>query len=157
MINFYRRFLLKAAETLAPLNSLLCNNIKAHKAPVKWTAMAQRAFEESKESLAQAALLAHPRVNAELAVFADASEQNVGAALQQRIGSDWEPFFSRKLSPAERKYSAFDRELLAIYLAVKYFRHMLEAREFSIYTDHKPLTFAFGRSRKNARHDNFGI
>jgi len=52
-------------------------------------------------------------------------------------------FFSKKLSPTEAKYSAFDRELLAVYLAIKHFRHMVEARRFVIYTDHKPLTFAF--------------
>jgi hypothetical protein len=34
-------------------------------------------------------------------------------------------------------------ELLAINEAVRYFRHILEARHFTIMTDHKPLTFAF--------------
>ena len=35
-------------------------------------------------------------------------------------------FFSRKLTTAERKYATYDRELLAIYEAVKYFRHMVK-------------------------------
>ena len=38
-------------------------------------------------------------------------------------------------------------ELLAIYEALKHFRHMLEARHFTILTDHKPLTFAFHQKR----------
>ena len=38
--------------------------------------------------------------------------------------------------------STFDRELLAVYLAIKHFRHFVEGREFFILTDHKPLTFA---------------
>ena len=65
--------------------------------------------------------------------------------LFRSVGKVWEPlcFFSKKLSPAERKYSTFDRELLAVYRAIRYFRHMLEARTFCVYTDHKPLTFAF--------------
>lgn len=144
MVNFYRRFLPKAAEILAPLNDLLHGNVKG-KTPVSWTPRTQQAFETSRESLAQAALLRHPRINAELALFTDASEQSIGATLQQRSSDGWEPlaFFSKKLSPAESKYSAFDRELLAIYLAVKHFRHMLEARAFAIYTDHKPIIFAF--------------
>jgi cleavage and polyadenylation specificity factor subunit 1 len=68
----------------------------------------------------------------------------MGAVLQQRVQDIWRPlaFFSRKLSPAQ-KYSAYDRELLAIYEAVRHFRHMLEARHFTILTDHKPLTYAF--------------
>ena len=40
------------------------------------------------------------------------------------------------------KYSTFDRELLAIYLAVKHFCHFVEGYQFHILTDHKPLTFA---------------
>ena len=38
-------------------------------------------------------------------------------------------------------------KLLAIYEAVKHFRHMLEARQFTILTDHKPLTFTFHQKR----------
>jgi len=58
------------------------------------------------------------------------------------------------------KYSAVDRELLAIYLAIKHFRHMVEARRFVIYTDHKPLTFAFRqkpekRTLRQFRHLDF--
>lgn len=34
---------------------------------------------------------------------------------------------------------------MAIYTAVKYFRYMLEGREFAVITDHKPLTYAFNQ------------
>jgi cleavage and polyadenylation specificity factor subunit 1 len=73
----------------------------------------------------------------------------MGAVLQQRVEDTWQPlaFFSRKLSPAQQKYSAYDRELLAIYEAVRHFRHMLEAGQFSILTDNKPLIFAFNQKR----------
>lgn len=121
MINFYRRFLPGAAEVLAPLNNFLHGQAKG-KTPLTWTpswTQAQQAFEASKQSLTQTALLLHPKVKSELALFADASEQSVGAALQQRSKDGWEllAFFSRKLSAAESKYSTFDKELLAIYLA----------------------------------------
>jgi hypothetical protein len=48
--------------------------------------------------------------------------------LQQRVDNAWQPlaFISKKLNPAQQKYNAYDRELLAIYEAVKHFRHMLE-------------------------------
>jgi hypothetical protein len=65
----------------------------------------------------------------------------MGAVLQQHVENAWQPLaFSKKLNPAQQKYSAYDRELLAIYEAVKHFRHMLEARHFTIFTDHKPIT-----------------
>ena len=81
----------------------------------------------------------------------------MGAVLQQQIKDVWQPlaFFSRKLSPAQQKYSAYDRELLAIYEAVKYFRHMLEARHFTVLTDHKPLTFAFHQKRDKCSPHQF--
>ena len=68
----------------------------------------------------------------------------VGAVLQQHINGNWHPisFFSRKLTPAETRYSTFDRELLAVYLAIKHFHHFLEGRTFHVLTDHKPLTYA---------------
>ena len=47
----------------------------------------------------------------------DASDTAVGAVLQQQINGEWKPiaFFSKRLKPAETRYSIFDRELLAIY------------------------------------------
>lgn len=74
----------------------------------------------------------------------DASDIAAGAVLQQLIDDEWQPisFFSRTLSPAERHYSTFDRELLAIYLSIKHFLHFIEGRSFYILTDHKPLTFS---------------
>ena len=47
--------------------------------------------------------------------------------------------------PAEQKYSDFDRELLAMYLAIRHLRYFLEGRTFTLYTDHKPLTFAIAK------------
>jgi len=50
-------------------------------------------------------------------------------------------FFSKKLYSAQQKYSAFDWELLAVYLAVPHFRWVLEGRQFHVLKDHKPITF----------------
>jgi cleavage and polyadenylation specificity factor subunit 1 len=65
----------------------------------------------------------------------------MSAVLQQRVKKAWQPFafFSRKLSPAKQKYSAYDRRLLAIYEAVRHFRHLVEVRHLIIFTDHKSL------------------
>ena len=57
-------------------------------------------------------------------------------------------FFSKKLSPAEARYIAFDRELLAVYATVRNFRHNLEGRDFFVNTDHKPLTYAMSSTTK---------
>ena len=92
-----------------------------------------------------ATCLVHPSPTADTRINTDASDTAVGAVLQQHIAGVRTPicFFSRKLHSAETKYSAFDKELLAMYLAVNKFRHFIERRQFTLFTDHKPLTFAF--------------
>ncbi|GFS60772.1 uncharacterized protein TNCV_2001711 [Trichonephila clavipes] len=94
---------------------------------------------------ADPALLAHPSPSAPLALHVDASDYAIGGALHQVVDSELQPlaFFSRKLTSSEKSYSAYDRELLAIYSAIRHFRYMLEARDFTVFTDHKPLTYAF--------------
>nr|VZI07325.1 unnamed protein product [Spirometra erinaceieuropaei] len=56
---------------------------------------------------------------------------------------------SSELLPAETRCSTFGRELLAIYLAVKHFRHFLEGRDFTVFTDPKPSTFALRSHNDN--------
>lgn len=144
MINFYRRFLQGAAKSQAPLHNLLTGSVKGSH-PVNITGEALRAFENCKESLCHATLLAHPDMGAKLALVTDASDTAIGGVLQQLNGGQWQPlaFFSHKLSPSQKKYSPYDRELLAIYDAIKHFRHHVEARHFTVFTDHKPICFAF--------------
>ena len=54
------------------------------------------------------------------------------------------------MQKAETRYSTYDRELLAIYLAVKHFKHHLEGRDFYINTDHKPIIYAFQQKPEKA-------
>ncbi|GFW53468.1 transposon Tf2-9 polyprotein [Trichonephila clavipes] len=92
-----------------------------------------------------ATLLRHPIPGAKLSLWTDASEKAVGGSLMQLCQNNWEPvaFLSVKLSKSQQKWSTYDRELLAMYISVKRFRHMLEGRDFIIYTDQKPLMYAF--------------
>ena len=146
LVNFYRRFIPQAATILQPLTELTRGGPKSR--DITWNDNASNAFVTVKMALATATLLAHPKSHAPLSVMTDASDVAVGAVLQQRVDDTWQPiaFFSRKLKPAETRYSAFGRELLAIYLAIRHFRQSLEGRRFHILTDHKPLTYAFKAS-----------
>lgn len=152
MINFYRRFLPNAAAKQALLQTYLKGNKKNDKSRIQWTPETVAAFDSCKNDLVNATLLAHPSSTATISVVVDASDMAIGAVLQQRTQDGWEPlaFFSKKLINAEKNYSAYDRELLSAYAAVKHFRFMLEGRDFVLYTDHKPLTFAFVQSSEKA-------
>ena len=71
----------------------------------------------------------------------------MGDVLEQFTGSSWRPlaFICRKLRKPEIKYSLFDKELLAMHLAIRHFKYFLNGRPFTITTDHKLLTFAFSK------------
>jgi RNase H-like domain found in reverse transcriptase/Reverse transcriptase (RNA-dependent DNA polymerase) len=145
MINFYRRFIQGAVKILKPLTDSLRGN---QKDKLTWDEQMTNAFLQSKAAICEAAELAHPEPGAALFLAVDASNTHVGATLQQEVrGQSLRPlaFFSAKLSESQTKYSAFDRELLACYLALRHFRWILEGQQFYILTDHKTRTFAVSR------------
>ena len=158
LVNFYRRFIPHAAERLQPLTDLLRGNPRK----LTFTDAARVAFQEIKDCLAQTTLLVHPAPSATLSISVDASDFAIGAVLQQQVSGTWQPleFYSRRLSPTETKYSTFGRELLAAYSAIKHFRHAIEGRQFILFTDHKPLTYALHTksdrySPRETRHLDF--
>lgn len=154
MLNFYRRFIKDAARVLAPLYAL------TKPKRFNWSHEAKEAFMKAKGALASFTMLTYPSADCRLSLAVDASETAVGAVLQRQANSSnhWVPlgFFSKALDDRQRKYSAFDRELLAIFLAIKHFRFMLEGRRFTVFTDHKPLTTAMSskteRSPRQVHH-----
>lgn len=151
-INFYRKFIKNAANFQAPLNEFLKNAKRNDRRPIPWTQHAEEAFLQCKSSLGNAALLVHPKTDTALCLTTDASDVAIGAVLEQIQEDELRPiaFFSKKLNIAQKNYSAYDKELLAIYEAIKYFRHMLEGRQFVVKTDHKPLTYAFNQRSDKA-------
>ncbi|GFU12073.1 retrovirus-related Pol polyprotein from transposon 17.6, partial [Trichonephila clavipes] len=80
-------------------------------------------FQRCKQALADAAHLAHPLTFCPTCFsHVDASDYAIGGALHQVVDSELQPlaFFSRKLTSSEKSYSAYDRELLAIYSAIRH-------------------------------------
>jgi transposase InsO family protein len=159
LLNYYRRFVPGLARILCPLTDATAGKPKGK---LQWSPAMTAAFEAAKQALVAAVPLHFPDPEAELSMAVDASDSHVGAVLQQRRGGGWLPlsFFSKKLSPAEQRYSAFDRELLAAYLAIRHFRFMVEGRQFTLFTDHMPLVAALHRvsppwTARQQRHLSF--
>ncbi|XP_014214506.1 uncharacterized protein LOC106643754 [Copidosoma floridanum] len=109
-----------------PFNELLKGLPK--KAKLKWTTPASQAFNKCKASVIDAACTTFLAPDAPLAFRTDASSTAIGAA-------------QRWLDPTQAGYSTYNRELLAIYASVKHFERILEGRPFTIFTDHRPITF----------------
>jgi cleavage and polyadenylation specificity factor subunit 1 len=145
LLNYYHRFIPNLACIIKPLYDSLSGSPKS----LDWGQKQEDAFQASKSALGSATCLHHPIPGAPIVVTTDASATGVGAVLEQIINGEHQPlaFFSKKLRSNERKYSTFDRELLAVYLALRHFRHALEGISFKVRTDHKPLVNSLTKSK----------
>jgi RNase H-like domain found in reverse transcriptase/Integrase zinc binding domain/Integrase core domain len=80
----------------------------------------------------------------------DASNEQIGCVLQQKNENTGRlhpvGFWSRVLSPAEKKYSTVEKEGLAITWAVKTLRPYLEGKHFRIRSDQSSLSWIFSAS-----------
>ena len=105
-----------------------------------------------KQQLADTIMLVFPVLNAPTQLVIDASDTAVSAVIGQ-MGSDvTQPaaFFSKRFTSAQKKWSIFDRKLLAIFFAGSIIKYFLDGRSFTIFTDHKPLIFMFTSSMSSA-------
>lgn len=136
--NFFRRFIRRFSHEALPLTQLLEKDT-----PYVWGAAQQRAFEALKQALSSAPVLQPPDFSKPFIINTDASELAVGAVLMQDHGEGPQPvaYYSRRHTPAERKYSARDKELLAIVAALREWRHLVADSEILILTDHDSLQY----------------
>src|SRR5687768_15324590 len=133
MINYYRDIWPQRSHILAPLTDLTSENV-----PWKWTEEAQNAFNEMKRAIARETLLAYPNFNEVFDIHTDASLYQLGAYISQ----NGKPiaFYSRKLNPAQTRYTTTERELLSIVEVLKEFRNILLGQQIRVHTDHENLT-----------------
>lgn len=155
MINYYRHFINNCVVIrLLPLTNLLSKH-KQKNPRITLSVDELDSFHQAKQALQNCVKLSYVKSSpdAKLTLTTDVSSNTVGAVLHQVVNGVEKPlsFFSVKLIMAQRKYSTFSRELLAIYLAIRHYRHILEGRDFSIFTDHKPLTYAL--HTKSEKHN----
>ena len=117
--SWYRKFIPNYSTVVHPINNLLKKNQKW-----SWGYKCQMAFESLKQLLVQAPILRCPDFSRRFKIQTDASLVGIGAALLQEFedGEAVVSYASRSLSTAEQKYSATERECLAVVFAVEHFR-----------------------------------
>ena len=142
LLNYYGRFIPNLASLLHPLHKLLCKGC-----PWKWSSGCQKAFNQAKEALTSSKVLIHYNPNLPLKLAGDASAYGVGAVISHVMEDGSErpiAFASRTLSSSERNYAQVEKEALSLVFGVKKFHAYLYGRQFTLTTDHKPLTTILG-------------
>ena len=151
--NFYRWFIKDFSAVCKPLDCL------TGKAPWKWEAEEQAAFDELKRRFVESPVLRMYDPNRRTRIEVDASGNATGGVLSQEAeDGKWHPvaFHSESMSDAERNYEIYDKEMLAIIRALQAWRHYLEGLPsvFEIQSDHKNLEYwrtAQNLTRRQAR------
>ena len=97
----------------------------------------EEAFQALKQALTTAPVLAMPDFQEPFIIETDASDREIGAVLHQ----EGHPiaYVSRELGSKNQGLSTYEKEYLAILLAVDHWRHYLIQAEFEIRTDQRSL------------------
>lgn len=155
--SYYRRFIQNFSNRAGPLNSLTSTRKGAP--PFSWSPEADAAFNDLKLALTSAPVLACPDFTKPFAVHCDASDYGIGGTLTQVVDDEEHPvaYCSRSLNPAERNYSATEREALAVVHVVEHFRPYLEgSKPFRIITDHASLKWFLNLKNPTGRLARWG-
>jgi hypothetical protein len=129
IINYYRDMWKRRSDLLAPLTALCSPNAKWH-----WTDVEQKAFDLVKTAISKDVLLSYPDFSAPFDIHTDASKHQLGSVISQR--GKPVAFYSRKLNPAQQRYTTTERELLSIVETLKEFRNILLGQQVVVHTDH---------------------
>jgi hypothetical protein len=138
--SYVQRWLPGLSELAKPLYEATAGKAYSR---LKWSQDMSIAFEEIKKQIADATALAIPDMDKEFVLVTDCSNIAAGALLAQEAANGSQQlnpcaYFHHALSACETSYSATEKELLAIVLAVKKYRVYL-GKKFKLITDHQAL------------------
>ena len=145
-VQFCAKFIPNFATISSPLWDLTRKDVKW-----QWGAKESKTFQEIKDLLTKAPVMAYHRQGATTRLTTDASPVGVGAILEHKQeDGTYRPIYyaSRKLSKVEARYSQFEREALAVRWACEKFYLYLYGIKFEVCTDHKPLVTVLSAKSK---------
>jgi len=142
--GWMRRFILDYAMITACLTDMLALSEPDR---LNWTPERIAAFNELRARVTSQPVLMQPDFSKRFFIDCDASNTGIGGVCSQQTDSNGTTvhrpvsFLSRKLTKAEVNYSTREREMLAILWCVEKLRDWLWGRPFTVYSDHKSLSW----------------
>ena len=159
LASYYRRFMPTFAKWAGPLHALIipattmckvqAGVLKKSNIPeFTWTEDCQTGFDNLKQALTSAPILAYPDYSKPFILETDASLKGLGTVLSQWSDDNTVrviAYASRSLRPGEKSmkdYSSAKIELLALkWLVCEKFKDYLLGSKFTVYTDNNPLVY----------------
>ena len=142
LLNYYGKFIVNLSTLIHPLNDLL-----KVKTPWNWSPECATAFQEAKQAISSATVLAHYDPTLPIVLAGDASAYGIGAVISHVYPDGSEhpiAFASRTLTKSESNYAQLEKEALSLNFGIKRFHQYLYGRPFTLLTDHKPLLKILG-------------
>ena len=133
LTGYYRKFVKDYGRLSKPLTQIL--RLKTF----VWNQHAQAAFQALKTAMTHTPVLALPNFNETFTVETDACADGIGAVLMQK--GQHVAYLSKALGEKHKGLSIYEKEFLALIMAVDKWRHYLERGEFCIQTDHRSLAY----------------
>lgn len=131
LTGYYRKFVKNYGIIAKPLTNLL------KKKNFSWNDQAYTAFSQLKQAMVNTPVLALPDFTLPFQVETDACATGVGAVLMQQGHPI--AYLSKALGPQNQSLSIYEKEFLAVIMAVDKWRSYLQRGPFLILTDHKKL------------------
>ena len=115
--NFYKYFIYYFSNFAKPFSKLIKKD-----QPFEWTFRCQDSFENLKDALFKASVLAHFDLNRKTVLETNASQYIIGGVLSQYSNDDSlhsVVFYNKNMLPAECNYYIYDKKLLIIIKCLK--------------------------------------
>ena len=145
LVNYFRDHIQNHSMIVQPLHEMVPGGeLYKRQAVLKWTPETIEAFNTIQKEVVNCPKLFFINEALPITLATDASDYGIGAYLYQTTHEDEEQplaFISKKLAGAQLNWSTPEKECYAIFYAVKKLEYLIRDVKFTLYTDHKNLTY----------------
>ena len=121
---------------------------------------AREAFEKLKQLLTSSHVMTAPRTDRPYKLYTDTCDYAVGAISVQVDDCGTErviQYVSHSLSSVQRRWATIEKEAYAVVYAISKLRPYLYGADFTVYTDHKPLTSLFTKEMQSTKIQRWAV